>query len=153
MVAYRRERRILKWAGLVLSLLILVMWAVASQRSFYYAGHWSHPAYPLDGYCVVATGKGLWWFGDVTNRSVGFSWCERHPGFDDSPGLPRTEGWDDRYVFPIAPVWLLFLVVALPTGLLWWRDRRPIAPGHCRKCGYNLTGNVGGVCPECGERI
>jgi hypothetical protein len=25
--------------------------------------------------------------------------------------------------------------------------------GHCRNCGYNLTGNVSGVCPECGERI
>jgi hypothetical protein len=24
--------------------------------------------------------------------------------------------------------------------------------GHCRKCGYNLTGNVSGVCPECGEK-
>ncbi len=23
----------------------------------------------------------------------------------------------------------------------------------CRSCGYNLTGNVTGVCPECGERI
>ena len=21
------------------------------------------------------------------------------------------------------------------------------------KCGYNLTGNVNGVCPECGEQI
>ena len=25
--------------------------------------------------------------------------------------------------------------------------------GLCLKCGYNLTGNVSGVCPECGERI
>ena len=23
----------------------------------------------------------------------------------------------------------------------------------CIECGYNLTGNVSGVCPECGERI
>ena len=29
------------------------------------------------------------------------------------------------------------------------RDRR-YPPGHCLKCGYNLTGNVSGVCPECG---
>jgi hypothetical protein len=26
-------------------------------------------------------------------------------------------------------------------------------PGCCGKCGYDLTGNVSGVCPECGERI
>ncbi len=39
-------------------------------------------------------------------------------------------------------------------GLLtWWCERRRIPPGHCRKCGYDLTGNVSGVCPECGERI
>jgi hypothetical protein len=25
--------------------------------------------------------------------------------------------------------------------------------GHCRKCGYNLTGNVSGICPECGEKV
>ena len=32
------------------------------------------------------------------------------------------------------------------------RERRPFyPPGHCQKCGYNLTGNVSGVCPECGE--
>jgi hypothetical protein len=23
----------------------------------------------------------------------------------------------------------------------------------CRKCGYDLTGNISGTCPECGERI
>ena len=30
--------------------------------------------------------------------------------------------------------------------------RRPaIPPGHCLRCSYDLTGNVSGVCPECGE--
>jgi hypothetical protein len=23
--------------------------------------------------------------------------------------------------------------------------------GQCPQCGYDLTGNVSGVCPECGE--
>lgn len=27
------------------------------------------------------------------------------------------------------------------------------AEGYCVQCGYNLEGNVSGVCPECGERI
>ena len=38
-------------------------------------------------------------------------------------------------------------------AILSWAQRRRIRPGHCLKCGYNLTGNVSGVCPECGERI
>ena len=30
-------------------------------------------------------------------------------------------------------------------------DHAKYPPGHCQKCGYNLTGNVSGRCPECGE--
>jgi len=26
-------------------------------------------------------------------------------------------------------------------------------PGHCAHCDYNLTGNVSGICPECGTAI
>jgi hypothetical protein len=52
----------------------------------------------------------------------------------------------------VLPLWIPFLIVGLPTGLLWWRDRRT-PKGHCQKCGYNLTGNVSGVCPECGTEF
>ena len=31
----------------------------------------------------------------------------------------------------------------------WHRARR----GHCGTCGYDLTGNASGTCPECGEKI
>ncbi len=27
------------------------------------------------------------------------------------------------------------------------------ARGQCQKCGYDLTGNVSGRCPECGEVV
>ncbi len=50
----------------------------------------------------------------------------------------------------IFPLWMPLLVLAVPTAVLWWRDRRRIQPGHCPKCGYNLTGNLSGRCPECG---
>lgn len=26
-------------------------------------------------------------------------------------------------------------------------------PDFCRSCGYDLTGNVSGVCPECGRKL
>jgi hypothetical protein len=34
-----------------------------------------------------------------------------------------------------------------------WETKRRYPPGHCQECGYNLTGNVSGVCPECGAQI
>jgi hypothetical protein len=30
---------------------------------------------------------------------------------------------------------------------------RRLALNQCPRCSYDLTGNVSGVCPECGERI
>ena len=47
------------------------------------------------------------------------------------------------------PLWMPLIAIAIPTAWLWWRDRRHPS-GHCRKCGYDLTGNVTGVCSECG---
>ncbi len=53
----------------------------------------------------------------------------------------------------VTPLWLLQGVCALPAIVLWivWRRScRRYRAGHCRRCGYDLTGNVSGVCPECG---
>jgi hypothetical protein len=36
----------------------------------------------------------------------------------------------------------------LPALWLWLRSPRRL--GHCDNCGYDLTGNTSGVCPECG---
>ncbi len=47
------------------------------------------------------------------------------------------------------PLWLIALVVAVSWGIIRWRHR-PIPPGHCTSCGYDLTGNISGVCSECG---
>jgi hypothetical protein len=51
------------------------------------------------------------------------------------------------------PLWLPLAVIGLPTARLWrlrWRDR--FGPGHCRKCGYDLTGlPAPAACPECGR--
>jgi hypothetical protein len=48
------------------------------------------------------------------------------------------------------PLWMPFAGSTALALWLWWRDR-PYPSGHCRTCGYNLAGNVSGVCPECGS--
>jgi hypothetical protein len=47
------------------------------------------------------------------------------------------------------PFWVAALPLSVLTVWLWRRDRRP-KPGHCQRCGYDLTGNTSGTCPECG---
>ena len=45
--------------------------------------------------------------------------------------------------------------VATVAGINTFQRRRVAArrsAGLCVRCGYDLTGNVSGVCPECGTR-
>ena len=47
---------------------------------------------------------------------------------------------------------LAALTAALPAARFsWWLRRIEENAGLCATCGYNLTGNVSGVCPECGK--
>ncbi|MCH7792766.1 MAG: hypothetical protein IID31_10875 [Planctomycetes bacterium] len=69
--------------------------------------------------------------------------------------------WLPRYNFSIknagtwrnvaVPFWIPLVLVAVPTGLLFYRDRKP-KPGCCAKCRYDLAGLSGDTCPECGTR-
>ena len=53
--------------------------------------------------------------------------------------------WD----FVRIPLWMPALIFA---ALAWFTRSRTKPPNHCRNCGYSLTGNTSGVCPECGEK-
>ena len=50
------------------------------------------------------------------------------------------------------PYWLASLFFAPLSARIAMRAFRhtPAGSCHCPKCGYNLTGNTSGVCPECG---
>lgn len=50
------------------------------------------------------------------------------------------------------PLGALFVVSVVPTIVLARPDRR-LWLGHCKRCAYDLTGNVSGVCPECGTPV
>lgn len=47
----------------------------------------------------------------------------------------------------------LLLALYIARGLRLSRFRQQVAAGMCGGCGYNLTGNRSGVCPECGAPI
>ena len=57
-----------------------------------------------------------------------------------------------QYPLLAIPFWLPFVVTAI-VSVVSWRRLRAGLPNHCRKCDYDLTGNVSGVCPECGEKV
>ena len=141
-----RSRLFLKWTGLVVCVLVGVVWIgsffvqvypnwlKAETTWFGGVGRGFVECYYPAGVLVSRTGmwfrgafKAHWW-PIFTRTTVGGRTC-----------------W---YVG--LPLWMIFVVVATPTAILWDRDRRPPA-GHCQTCGYDLTGNVSGKCPECGE--
>jgi hypothetical protein len=86
-------------------------------------------------------------------RHIGYAnwnWLElpnTYGGVNSDPNYGQV-----RYRVVRFPTWLLLLAIAVPTVCLWRRDR-PYGKGRCRQCGYDLTGNVGGVCPECGKQV
>ena len=66
---------------------------------------------------------------------------------------PRCFGWSRTDLGPLGhllvPLWLPLMIASVPTIFLWAKRPRK-RPGFCGRCGYNLTGNVSGRCPECG---
>ncbi len=69
------------------------------------------------------------------------------------PIKPNLVLWNKWYAgarIVVLPLYALFLAVAIPTLLVWRFGHKRVKPGHCA-CGYDLRGNVSGVCPECGR--
>ncbi|MBN1512041.1 MAG: hypothetical protein JXB13_08500 [Phycisphaerae bacterium] len=143
-----RTRRILKWVGLVACALLIAAWMPVGWAIRYVEWHWGGSNFPQDVY------SGYW----IGGGGAGYiDYLSYKPSVGLSLGRPMESGLDIGWsedIFDVrcwyCPAWIPLLLLALPTALLWHRDRRP-PKGHCRNCGYNLTGNVSGVCPECGE--
>jgi hypothetical protein len=87
----------------------------------------------------------VWAHPYTETRPRGMAWREY------ATKLRTRDAWGERVVD--LPLWLVLVGFGAPTILSWWLDRRVAVPGCCRCCGYDLTGNVSGVCPECGTPI
>ncbi len=149
----------LKWVGTVVCVLALAAWGLSTRLvwgkefSLEYVGssnyfqlqkgaiYWfdgvnpnAQKGWAVHSVSVLVTGAWPWWL------RFGFL----RPFISQNPGQARLV-----YI----PLWLPFLIVMIPTTFLWLSDRRRFPPTNCQKCGYDLTGNVSGRCPECGQGI
>ena len=140
----RPKRRIGKWAGLSLVLLILGLYAASAWCVFI--------ASTLQGHVVTVVAGGVIVDWPEPSKSPWEHW-RLHATY--SPGRPFTWTWgletNPRFGSEIAlPLWLVALVPAIPTAWLWWSDRQ--RKGFCRDCDYDLRGLAAGAkCPECGR--
>jgi len=87
--------------------------------------------------------------------------AEIHYGWDflEWDAMPSTlsEAWSDflgQSDLPskqlLIPLGWPSMLAMLVTTLLFWHPLRIAKPGYCLRCGYNLSGNASGRCPECG---
>ena len=97
---------------------------------------------------------------DVEKEMLGlyYLWSYSYMGltYQCSDGSRRTVN-DARATSLQAPFWLLGTMLLLyPASSLTVRTFRHLhrrKTGRCLGCGYDLTGNVSGRCPECGEAV
>ncbi len=153
-----RVRGVAKWAGLVACMLTALIW-LSSPFWFVQRIRESYGG-SLGGMTVreVGAGSGFVWFSWVEVPSRRSYLAER---MTMEWRAQRWLTWRPTWRFEnsailrgldlAVPLWMPFLAAALPTGWLWWRDRRRARPGHCVACGYDLAGlAAGAACPECG---
>ncbi len=148
-----RTRSRLKWflTGLSVAVVLGFVAAWVAWEGYGRGVGWTGTGWHGD----LVAGELRWVAEDSPNMPLGF--CQIHvlgprPSFQWT--LPRIE-LTSRYTarIYILPAWVLLPLTLVPTLLLWRRPRLTKLPGHCRQCGYDLTGNVSGRCPECGLLI
>lgn len=166
--------RVLKWAWIVMSLLIILVWIGSAVFDVYYIRPYTPPrAAPANPWSQLGvTGQyviGMELKDSVFNleNTLWFTAAKGRLATRKTMGLHiKNQAFDLRRLLPgkivpwmrtgptwgiELPFWVLFVCVAIPTARLSWRDR-PFPPHTCQQCGYDLTGNTSGVCPECGDR-
>lgn len=86
-----------------------------------------------------------------------FVWRSRHPfGLLDAS---RCAGWmllgcsltlPSKVDFAVQTIGIVVALLGIVLASLFIKPREITGAGLCENCGYNLTGNISGICPECG---
>ncbi len=164
----RRLREFAKYSGLTVCVVSVALWVAAM---------WGSPAILAPGWVAACSRASVVVFLDdsiadmfaMEMDRVGGSWPKTGAYRVAYESLQRPGlAWRGEFKFqsykpdrPLSnriwvasiPLWVMFLAGLLPFTWITWRDRRRIQPGHCRQCGYDLTGNVSGTCPECAALV
>lgn len=133
--------------GLGISVAITVACALSFNR---------YPACFIRGLSICLINGGLLVQDDPVNRPIRFVMA-RVDVVKDVFGallnvwfrLPKNR--DDGSIY--IPLGLPLATLAVVSTIVLWKTRKRIPEGHCRQCGYYLTGNESGVCPECGANV
>ena len=168
-----RLRAVMKWSGVTLCVLLFALWLASG----WYLLHIRFGKQPSAGSTVVMSiSAGQWHVRqveaglsvvlgplDASNRvfptagqGTDFYIGPEPTGLMDSWDWPKFTREPDAigpgyHTSADIPLYLPFLLVALPTGFLFYRDRKA-RPGHCAVCRYDLRGlpETTMRCPECG---
>jgi hypothetical protein len=90
--------------------------------------------------------------GVSSGRRLGFGYDH---GLHGTPGTPLVSNVPSYWRI-LVPSWFAAAVLLTPLAIVFFRynrRRKRIRHGLCPTCRYDLTGNVSGVCPECGTAV
>jgi hypothetical protein len=151
---WRMRRSWLRWVCHAGCVLIIAAWAISLR--------WV-PAFQIfigGATFVLSLGDGeaslLLIRGSAPTRPD-FTLSDNPNGLNSSPSVPSCHRVDlfgsSLGTLCESPLWLPFLLLLVRAAAFFLRDCRHLPQNACRACGYNLTGNVSGRCPECGLDI
>ena len=61
--------------------------------------------------------------------------------------------WSKSSYVPLPAAAVLLLIAPFSVVVNWGAQRKRVKLGLCARCGYDLTANTSGVCPECGSKV
>lgn len=149
MQARATVRRAVKWGGLTLTALLLAAWIGSAWCDMLWT------LTPTKRQYELGFARGRLIINRITTSfgSPGVLLQHAHPAIN----------WRFHWYFDGSSVATVWIPLWFPSTLggaitfLAWRsdgrDRRRRRLGQCSSCGYDLTGNIAGACPECGRSV